>query len=426
MRQKFKAQAIVEYALIGALVIAAVLPAIQPLSNNIGLGVKNSAPKPNTAPYDDVGIGDKAGSARTGTVNNADPDTSAITDPSLNLAVNTPDTPEAPPDPIKRVYMYATSVRGNLLNTFGWAFNNEQRAMVNFDGILDRIDKTTSNDKYNEGVFLFNEDGSLNAYLDGEILQKYNEAKVTHFKYKGKRVNKGSGTIGNPDIDSLNYAEDNGYVSFNQSSGGMLNLPDGSQIYVINNAFSPIIFDLNGDGIRTTEHTIMYDINGDGKKDKINDVKVDGVLCIRGGKSGLDLFGDNTDLNNDGKRDGFRNGFEALKFLARKEKLIDDKDDMILDKKDIKVLAKKHSLALKIGYLGKTKDILDAGITEIALPKTSNTKLIRNFDGKGNMLMLQDGATIKIHGKTNIFADLWHAVTDTVSRVVKSVTNMFK
>jgi len=178
-----------------------------------------------------------------------------------------------------------------------------------------------------------------------------------------------------------------------------------------NKACSPLTFDLNGDGVKTSDKLTQYDINGDGKEETINDV-ADGTLSIRGGNSGKDLFGDNTDLDNDGLSDGFGNGFDALKALAAKEGLIDSKDDMILDSKDIKILEDKYQFGMKTGgYNSSAKSLAALGITEIYLGKTDAVETQNNFDGQNNMLMTQEGSIFAINGIKREYADVWHSLT---------------
>ena len=171
---------------------------------------------------------------------------------------------------------------------------------------------------------------------------------------------------------------------------------------------SPLTFDLNGDGVKTSNKMIKYDIDGDGTQDNINDV-ADGVLSIRGGASGHDVFGNNTDLDGDGKADGFKDGFEALKALSLQEGLIDGKKDMVLDASDLVLLQKKYQLAMKTaGYNSKNENLADLGISEINLGKTNATQTAQNFDGQGNDLMTQEGSTFKLNGQTQDYADVWH------------------
>ena len=176
---------------------------------------------------------------------------------------------------------------------------------------------------------------------------------------------------------------------------------------------SPLAFDLEGDGIKTTGAIINFDIDGDGKIDKINDA-ADAILVFDAdgdgisGENGLEVFGDNTDLDGDGKKDGYKDGFEALKALAKKEGLIGENDSK-LDENDLKVLEEKYGFGMKTGgYNSETKSLSEIGITEINLANTDETTLIDNFDGQGNQLMTQEGATFVINGKEHEYADIWH------------------
>lgn len=439
---KFKGQTIVEYALIGALVIAATLPAIQPLANNIGKSIEDSAPRDNNKQVANIDPAAKVGEART--PSGATTTTSAeYTDPNLGTGdPGDPGIPNADDVEVPEVFMFSS------YNAYKWDENLSIFDQVvagaydaNFDGVLDNLKQDVKsaikqmNSKgktYDKSIFI-NKDGSLAGIYDGSTISSLNG----NFLWSGEKLKnhlgsdyfKAIGTIETgygKDIDDADEIDKKSHTAMYYTSGRKIKLPNGREVFVENNAiYSPIVFDLNGDGIKTTEHLINYDLNGDGKKDTMHDIEHDGVLCIRGGKSGLDLFGDNTDLNNDGKRDGFKNGFESLKALARNEKLINDKDDMKLDEKDIDTLHKKYGLALKIGYLGKAKTLKSLGVTEINLPKTSRVGVVENFDKKGNILMLQEGATIKINGQTNIFADVWHNISEMAKKVINSISSLF-
>ena len=177
-----------------------------------------------------------------------------------------------------------------------------------------------------------------------------------------------------------------------------------------NKTCSPLTFDINGDGVKTSDKLIKYDIDGNGTEDLINDV-ADGTLCIRGGNSGKDLFGDNTDLDGDGKADGFANGFDALKALAIKEGLINGKNDMVLNSSDIKILEDKYQFSMKTsGYKSEAKSLGSLGITEINLGNTNDVKETYNFDGQNNRIMEQNGATFNINGTKRDYADIWHTI----------------
>lgn len=186
---------------------------------------------------------------------------------------------------------------------------------------------------------------------------------------------------------------------------------------------SPLSLDLNGDGVKTSENIVDFDIDGDGVVDKIND-SADGVLVFDkdgdgvSGKDGSECFGNNTDIDGDGKKDGYKDGFEALKAFALNKGLINGKDDMVLDANDIKYLEENFGFGIKTeGYTSETKSLTELGITEINLAKTNSTSLKDNFDGNGNQLMTQEGATFVQNGETKEYADIWHKkLTDTETK----------
>lgn len=180
---------------------------------------------------------------------------------------------------------------------------------------------------------------------------------------------------------------------------------------------SPLSFDVDGNGVNTTASTMRYDIDGDGELDTINN-SAEWVLAFDkdgngiAGENGSELFGDNTDLDGDGVKDGYANGFEALKALAQKENLFDGKTDNKLDANDLKFLQEKYGLVMTNGYGGEAKSLEDLGITEINLAQTDETTLTKNFDGRHNNIMRQEGATFKVNGHTREYADIWNAKLD--------------
>ena len=116
------------------------------------------------------------------------------------------------------------------------------------------------------------------------------------------------------------------------------------------------------------------------------------------------------DLNGDGKADDCKDRFEALKALAAKENLIDGDKDTKLDENDLNFLSEKYGLKMKMGYTGEAVSLSSLKITEINLANTDETTLIDDFDGKGNQLMTQEGATFVQDGKTKNYADVWNAL----------------
>ena len=222
----------------------------------------------------------------------------------------------------------------------------------------------------------------------------------------------------------------------NNNLYGMQDCDDGVNVYTVTdtnndlsdcdyecstksyNTASPLSFDLEGDGVKTSDELIRYDIDGDGDLDTIND-SADAILVFDAdgdgisGEDGSECFGDNTDLDGDGVADGYKDGFEALKALANKEGLVNGKDDNKLDENDLKILEEKYGLQIKTdGYNSEASSLFDAGITEINLATTDETTLHKNYDGKSNDLMTQEGATFVVNGEEREYADIWHAKKD--------------
>ena len=179
---------------------------------------------------------------------------------------------------------------------------------------------------------------------------------------------------------------------------------------------SPLSFDIDGDGVNTSSKTVRFDIDGDGKLDTVND-SAEWVLAFDkdkdgiAGENGSELFGDNTDLDGDGKKDGYANGFDALKALAEKEGLVGPEGG-VLTADNLKFLEEKYGLVMTKGYGGEAKSLSDLGVTEINLSKSDETKLTKNFDGRHNDIMTQEGATFKVNGQTREYADIWNAQLD--------------
>ncbi|CDG22959.1 putative Complete genome; segment 14/17 [Xenorhabdus poinarii G6] len=130
---------------------------------------------------------------------------------------------------------------------------------------------------------------------------------------------------------------------------------------------SPLIVDLNGDGVITIpEGDVYFDINNDGESESIGWVdKNDGLLVYdnnNDGKivSGSQLFGNYSIIK--GKKD-FTNGFEALSELDSNNDLIISKDDKEWDR--LKVWKDENSNA--IVDENELVGLSDIGIKEINL-----------------------------------------------------------
>ena len=174
---------------------------------------------------------------------------------------------------------------------------------------------------------------------------------------------------------------------------------------------SPLALDINGvKGIQTSEQKIRFDIDGDGKLDRVNDVQ-EGVLGFGRGRNGKELFGDNTDLNGDGKADGYKNGFEALRALAKQEGLYNEQaGDTKLDARDIEFLEQKYNFGMKQGYQGELESLSKHGVSEIELGSENAKTSFHQGDQKDVQIQRQEGATFKHHGETKEYVDVWHQV----------------
>ncbi len=212
------------------------------------------------------------------------------------------------------------------------------------------------------------------------------------------------------------------YMVLDKTSGALIMGKDGnndgnltgSEIKgIINNPYfykiaSPLTFDLNGDGkVGTTGVEKEFDLDGDGKVDKTAWAAAgDGVLAFdadgdgKVGEDGKELFGNNTDIDGDGKVDGHKNGFDALKALAEKflgkEAVADGK----LDAKEIKALEEKANLTMLVD--DAQKSLTELGITELSLGYEESDKV----DENGNEHR-QVGEGFVINGEKAKVNDVW-------------------
>ncbi|MCK6545431.1 hypothetical protein L6R52_06140 [Myxococcota bacterium] len=165
---------------------------------------------------------------------------------------------------------------------------------------------------------------------------------------------------------------------------GVFNSPGGQDKIA-----SPLTFDLNGDGKVSTTGTRggrRFDIDGDGRQDQTAWAgKGDGVLTFDrngdgvAGADGRELFGNNTDVDGDGRADGHANGFDALRALAERHLGREAVADGKLDAKEIKALEDKTGLRMNVD--GQSKRLSELGITELGL---GYREAGRNADANGN------------------------------------------
>ena len=159
---------------------------------------------------------------------------------------------------------------------------------------------------------------------------------------------------------------------------------------------SPVILDMDGDGIELTsnEDGTVFDIDGDGKQDKTSWTKSgqgfdDAFLVLDKNKngeidSGKELFGD---------QNGSANGYDELaKLDSNKDGTIDAKDAAY---KDLQVWADLDGDG-KVGN-GELKSLEETGVTSIS---TQNTGTVgEKQDQYGNDISLESTFTRNIDGE---------------------------
>ncbi|MBI5210651.1 MAG: hypothetical protein HY927_11830 [Elusimicrobia bacterium] len=185
---------------------------------------------------------------------------------------------------------------------------------------------------------------------------------------------------------------------------------------------SPLVFDLGGRGIGTDARLVAYDIDGDGRPELLHGLRPGcGILAFdrdRDGVSGSDgreLFGDATDLDDDGKPDGYPDGFEALWAFAAKavrEGVLPDGALAAarLGPSELRRLERAYGLELRLGGLpGAAEGLAGAGVAGIRLSRKPSRRT-EDFDARGDAASTRDGAVFeRAGGGTGAYADVWFA-----------------
>ncbi len=188
---------------------------------------------------------------------------------------------------------------------------------------------------------------------------------------------------------------------------------------------SPLVFDLSGHGVDTSGRVVLYDIKGSGRADKlkrINDIGAGtGALVFdadrdgKSGEGGHELFGDSTDLDGDGRPEGWADGFVALRALVEKAAREGVLSSHILvqgrlDAKALASLEKAYGLGMKVGGLNSEPvSLAEAGVTAVWFSMNPATRH-RNFDGDGNDVSRQHGAVFtRADGTVGAYSDIWFA-----------------
>ena len=166
---------------------------------------------------------------------------------------------------------------------------------------------------------------------------------------------------------------------------------------------SPLIVDLDGDGVETigTNSGVYFDHANDGFKENTGWVGKDDGLLVRdingNGQidNGTELFGNNSVLSNGKKA---KNGFEALKDLDSNQDYVFDQNDAAWN--EVKVW--KDSNSNGIVDEGELLTMEQAGITGFDLNYQSQSR----DDANGNA-HLQTSTITKADGTTADITDVW-------------------
>ena len=175
---------------------------------------------------------------------------------------------------------------------------------------------------------------------------------------------------------------------------------------------SPLILDLDGDGVETigTNSGVYFDHANDGFKENTGWVGKDDGLLVRdingNGQidNGTELFGNNSVLSNGKKA---KNGFEALKDLDSNQDYVFDQNDAAWN--EVKVW--KDSNSNGIVDEGELLTMEQVGITGFDLNYQSQSR----DDANGNA-HLQTSTITKADGTTADITDVWFK-TDTANSV---------
>ena len=188
----------------------------------------------------------------------------------------------------------------------------------------------------------------------------------------------------------------------------------------------PLIFDLNGDGVKTVALAdgVHFDFDKNGFAEKIGWVSAEDGLLVRdldkNGKidSGRELMGDLTELSDEMTAS---NGFEALAYFdANADGVIDAKDDIY---NELQIWQDKNQNGVVDD--GELMSLSEAGIASINL--TYENIDVTDESGNGHS---QRGTYTKTDGTTSTVEDVWFekdaantVVSDTIDKNVLEETD---
>ncbi|WP_435277213.1 Ig-like domain-containing protein [Psychrobium sp. nBUS_13] len=171
---------------------------------------------------------------------------------------------------------------------------------------------------------------------------------------------------------------------------------------VTSSSSTPLILDLDGDGVETlsVQEGVKFDIDADGDKDTtgwvgeddgllVRDINNDGII-----NDGSELFGEET-LKNDGTK--ANDGYDALRDLDSNNDGVLNSDDDAYN--ELQVWQDRNSDG--ITQADEMMSLEDAGVSEISLASTTSS-----INDNGNIIGEQ-GSYTGIDGSENEMADVW-------------------
>ena len=211
---------------------------------------------------------------------------------------------------------------------------------------------------------------------------------------------------------------------FSRLVDDFFNLYDDAGAYTY--PVDPLIFDLNGDGVKTVALAdgVHFDFDKNGFAEKIGWVSAEDGLLVRdldkNGKidSGRELMGDLTELSDDLLA---ANGFEALSYFdANADGVIDAKDDIY---NELQIWQDKNQNG--VVDAGEIMSLSEAGIASINLAYENID--VTDESGNGHS---QRGTYTQTDGTTSTVEDVWFekdaantVVSDTIDKNVLEETD---
>lgn len=177
---------------------------------------------------------------------------------------------------------------------------------------------------------------------------------------------------------------------------------------------SPLILDLDGDGVETlsmTGNSIYFDHDNNGYAEKTGWANKDDALLVidknKNGKidNGTEMFGNNTSSSSE-------NGFIALsQYDSNHDGLINSKDSEF---KNIKLWQDKNSNGITDS--GELNSLSDAGIKSISTGYIATN----NVDSNGNTIK-ENGFFTRTNGSQGIVSDVWFNADDVRTKDITTV-----